>query len=95
VIAVKWWAALGTAVLLAQAAILIDWIAGPYFHHVGSGPTPVPSWMKVGLVAWQVILPSAALGVIYAFVIRPWRRERRLGVDGTPLTWSPPPRAPT
>lgn len=82
VVAVKWWAALGAAVLVAQAAILIDWVFSDFFHRVDSGPTPVPDWMKVALVAWQVILPLAGLTVIYLFVVRPWRRERRLGVDG-------------
>lgn len=82
VMAVKWWAALGGAVLLAELAILVDWVTGPYFHHVSSGPDAVPGWMKVGLVAWQVILPLAGLAAIGWFVVRPWRRERRLGVDG-------------
>jgi hypothetical protein len=80
--AVKWWAALGAAVLAVQAAIVVRWVSGPYFHHVGSGPTPVPGWMKVALIAWQVLLPLAGLAVVYAFVVRPWRRDRRLGADG-------------
>jgi hypothetical protein len=79
---VRWWAGLGAAVLVVQAAILVRWITGPFFHHVESGPTPLPDWMKVAMVAIQVILPVAGLAVVYAFVVRPWRRERRLGVDG-------------
>ncbi|MEA2172030.1 MAG: hypothetical protein QOF76_5330 [Solirubrobacteraceae bacterium] len=82
VVPVKWWAGLGAVALLAQAAILVHWLLGSYFHHVGSGPTPVPDWMKVALVAWQVILPIAGLSVIGVFVVRPWRRERALTVDG-------------
>jgi len=80
--AVKWWAALGAAVLLAQAAILTDWVFSPFFHHVDSGPSPVPDYMKISVIAWQVILPFAGLAIIYRFVVRPWRRERCLGVDG-------------
>ena len=38
----------GVLVLLAEAAILVDWITSPFFHHVDSGPTPVPGYMKVG-----------------------------------------------
>src|SRR3954452_1551428 len=79
---VKWWAGLGAAFLLAEAYILIHWISSDYFHHVGSGPDPVPGWMKVALVGWQIILPIAGLAVIIWFVVRPWRRERRLGVEG-------------
>jgi hypothetical protein len=82
VMAVKWWAGLGAVALLVQAAILVDWVLSPYFNHVDSGPDAVPGWMKAALVAWQVILPIAGLAVIYHFVVKPWRRERRIGVDG-------------
>lgn len=58
------WAALGAAVLLAELAILADWVTGPYFHHVSSGPDAVPGRMKAGLIAWQVILPLAGLAAI-------------------------------
>jgi hypothetical protein len=79
---VKWWAALGAAVLLFQAVILIRWISGPYFHRVDPGPTPMPSWMKAALVALQIVLPILALAVLYRTVVHPWRRERRIGLDG-------------
>lgn len=79
---VVWWAALGVAFIVAQAAILIAWVSGPWFHHVSSGPTPVPTYMKVAMIAFQAILPIAGLAIIYLFVIRPWRRERRLTTYG-------------
>ena len=82
VLAVKWWAGLGAAVIVAQAVVLIAWVASKWFHHVSSGPTPVPGWMKLALIAFQVILPVAGLTVIYLFVVRPWRRERRLTTYG-------------
>ena len=79
---VVWWAALGIAFLAAQAAILIAWVSGPWFHHVSPGQTPVPTYMKVAMIAFQVILPIAGVTAIYLFVIRPWRRERRLTTYG-------------
>jgi len=82
VLAVKWWAGLGAAVLVAQAVVLIAWISSKWFHHVSSGPTPVPAYMKIAMVAWQVILPLSGLTIIYLFVVRPWRRERRLTTYG-------------
>jgi hypothetical protein len=82
VVPVKWWAGFGAAVLLAEATIIVSWLTSKWFHHVSSGPTPVPGWMRAGLIAWQVILPAAGLAVLHRFVVRPWRRERRLGVDG-------------
>jgi hypothetical protein len=82
VIGVKWWAGLGAGVILAEAAILIAWVASKWFHHVGSGATPVPGWMKAALLAFQIILPLAGATIIYLFVVRPWRRERRLSTYG-------------
>lgn len=80
--AVRWWAALGAAVITAQAVVLVAWITGPWFHHVSSGSIPVPTYMKVGMIAWQVVLPIAGLTLIYLFVISPWRREGRLSTYG-------------
>jgi len=79
---VKWWAALGAAVLAFQAFVLVRWITGPYFTSVDPGPTPLPGWMRVALTFWQIVLPVAGIGALYWFVVRPWRRERRVGLDG-------------
>lgn len=79
---VKWWAALGAVIVTFQVAVLIRWMTGPYFHRVDPGPTPLPDWMKVALVALQVVLPMVAVVVLYRVVVRPWRRERRIGLDG-------------
>ncbi|HEX9833494.1 MAG TPA: DUF5135 domain-containing protein, partial [Mycobacterium sp.] len=79
---VKWWAALGAAALVFQAVMLIRWISGPYFARVDPGPTPLPGWMKIALIGLQIALPIAAAVVLYWFVVRPWRRERRIGLDG-------------
>jgi hypothetical protein len=80
--AVKWWATLGGVVVVFVAYVLIKWVSGPYFKHVPAGPTHVPGWMHVELVAWQVISWPAALFLLYRFVVRPWIRERSVGVDG-------------
>jgi hypothetical protein len=82
VAAVRVWAAVGVIALLAQAAILIHWVFSPYFHHVSAGSTPVPTWMKATLVAWQVVLPVAGLVIVYRFVVRPWRRSAAFTTDG-------------
>jgi hypothetical protein len=82
VLAVKWWAGLGAAVIVAQVAVLIAWVCSKWFHHVSSGPTRVPEYMKIGMIAWQIILPISGITLIYLFVVRPWRRERRLTTYG-------------
>jgi hypothetical protein len=79
---VKWWAVLGAAVLAFQAFVLVRWLTGPYFKHVTPGPTPLPGWMKVALTLCQIVLPFAGIAFLYWFVVRPWRRERRIGLDG-------------
>jgi hypothetical protein len=80
--AVKWWATLGVVVVLFVAYVLIKWATGPYFKNVPAGPTHVPTWMHVELTAWQIVSIPAALFLLYRFVVRPWIRERSVGVDG-------------
>ena len=79
---VKWWAALGALIVAFQAVVLVRWISGPYFKRVDPGPTPLPEWMKVALTILQIVLPLAGIGALYWLVVRPWRRERRIGLDG-------------
>jgi Spirocyclase AveC-like len=80
--AVKWWATLGVVVVAFAAYVLIKWVTGPYFKHVAPGPTHVPTWMHIELTAWQIVSWPAALFLLFWFVVRPWVRERRVGVDG-------------
>jgi hypothetical protein len=82
VVPVKWCAALGAAFIVVQAGVLVAWVAGPWFHHVSPGPTPVPGNMKAAMTAFRVILPTAGLSVVYLFVVPPCRREKRLSTDG-------------
>lgn len=80
--AVKLWAYAGAVILAFQIYVIVDWIAGPYFKRVPQGPSQPPGWMKAELIAWQVLSIPVALGLIYWFFVRPWRRERRVGIDG-------------
>ena len=79
---VKMWALFGAAWVALIAYVLIKWVTGPYFKSVSQGPTHVPGWMHVELIGWQVVSIPAALYVIYRFVVKPWRRDRHIGVDG-------------
>jgi len=79
---VKWWAALGVGIFSFQAFVLVRWLTGPYFKHVSPGPTPLPAWMKIALTSCQIVLPIAGICCLYWFVVRPWRRGRRVGLDG-------------
>jgi Spirocyclase AveC-like len=79
---VKLWAAGGALTLAFMVYVLGNWISGPYFKRVPAGPTHLPTWMKLELTAFEVVLIPIALGCLYWFVVRPWRRERRVGIDG-------------
>jgi hypothetical protein len=80
--AIKIWAGIGAATIAFFAYIIIAWVTGDYFKSVPQGPSDTPTWMHVELIAWQVVSIPAALGLIYWFVVRPWRRERTVGIDG-------------
>jgi hypothetical protein len=79
---VKWWAGAGALILLFFAYVMISWVTGPYFETVPVGPSDPPTYMKAGLLAFQILCIPAALACLYAFVVRPWRRDGAIGVDG-------------
>src|SRR5262249_4301749 len=79
---VKWWAAVGLLVVLFEIVVLTRWVTGPLFETVPVGPTPVPTFMKVAIVFFQVTSVPAALACLYFLAIRPWRRTGKLTVDG-------------
>ncbi|OBK30712.1 DUF5135 domain-containing protein [Mycobacterium asiaticum] len=79
---VRIWAVVGGAVLALQLYVWISWITGPYFQRVPSGPSDPPMYMKVPLLANGIILWVGAPFALWWFIIRPWRRERRITLDG-------------
>jgi hypothetical protein len=82
VVPVKWWAGLGGLILAFEIYVLVRWITGPFFTTVPGGATPLPTFMKIGLIVMQVLSIPVALLVIYRVVVRPWRRDHHLGIDG-------------
>jgi hypothetical protein len=80
--ALKIWAGIGVAFVALHTYILTKWVTGPNFEPVAQGQSDPPTWMRIELIAWQVVSIPAALLALYWFVIRPWRRERTVGIDG-------------
>ncbi|WP_405137915.1 spirocyclase AveC family protein [Nocardia sp. NBC_01388] len=79
---VRIWAIIGGAILAFQLYVWIRWMIGPNFERVPTGPSDPPILMKTILIVWTtVILIGLPVG-IYFFIIRPWRRERRITTDG-------------
>jgi hypothetical protein len=74
------WAGAGIVILFAY--IILKWVTGPYFEKVPQGPSDPPTWMQIELLGWQIFSIPAALFCIYRFVVRPWMREKTIGVDG-------------
>src|SRR5271168_5431238 len=79
---VKWWAAVGAVYLVFMVAVLTNWVLSPLFKTVPVGPTPVPTFMKVAVVFFEVISIPAILGCFYFMVVKPLRSEGKLSVDG-------------
>jgi hypothetical protein len=79
---IKVWAAVGGALLALQLYVWIRWITGPYFERVASGPDDPPMYMKVPLVANAVLAWIGIPIALWWFIIRPWRREKRITLDG-------------
>ena len=82
VIPVEWWAFAGAVICAFWAYVLIRWVSGPFFEHVDPGPTPIPDWMSISLVGWQIVMPALWFWFGYRFLVRPWIRERRVTIDG-------------
>jgi len=79
---IKIWAGLGAVIIAFLAYVIIAWVTGPYFERVPQGPSDTPTWMHVELIAWQVVSIPAALFLIWRFVVKPWRRDKTVGIDG-------------
>lgn len=76
------WASIGGLILAVQLIIWGQWITGPYFVEVPTGPSEPPALMKGVLLTWTtVIMLGLPVGIWY-FIVRPWRRERRITTDG-------------
>jgi hypothetical protein len=79
---VRIWAIAGGAILAFQLYVWIRWITGPYFKRVPAGPSDPPTLMKVVLLTWTAVIVLGLPVGIYYFIVRPWRRERRITLDG-------------
>src|SRR6266487_4428631 len=79
---VKIWAFFGALVVAFEVWVLLRWVTGPFFERVPTGPSDPPTWMKAILTGWQVASIPATLALTGWFVVRPWIRDRHIGVDG-------------
>lgn len=76
------WAAMGACFLVLFVYVFASWLLVGEPTRTPTGQTPVPGWMKASLIAWQCLSCGMAVACFYFFLVRPWRRERRLTLDG-------------
>ena len=73
---------LGGVILAFQLYVWTRWVSGPNFERVPAGPTEPPTFMKAILFTWTGVIMVGLPVAIWWFIIRPWRRERRITLDG-------------
>ena len=76
------WAFVGGVILAVQLYVWAKWVTGPYFAPVPPGPSDPPTWMKTVLTIWTGVIVAGWPVAVYHFLIKPWRRERRITTDG-------------
>lgn len=89
---VAWWAAAGAALLAFEIYVMVSWVTSPDFRPSLPGVTPVPEWMKVAVTTGCILTLGLGLWLIWAFAIKPWRREGHLTTEaafglGTLCMW--------
>jgi hypothetical protein len=62
--------------------VFAAWIVSGKATRTPDGPSEVPTWMVAVIHTWEVLGFLAFLAMAYFFVVRPWRREGRLTLDG-------------
>jgi hypothetical protein len=80
--AISWWAGLGFGFLAIAAYLIIAWLAAGEAHRVPSGPTPLPTAMRLALTVQQWGLFAGMLALIWFKALRPWRRTGSVPFDG-------------
>lgn len=76
------WAGIGATFIAFEVFVLLRWVLGPNFTPTPPGPDQISSGMQAFYVAVQIAVSVAAVGCLYFWVVRPWRREGRLTTDG-------------
>ena len=79
---VKIWAATGAGFIALQGYVYSAWILSGDAVRTPTGPTPVPGYMRWSAHASEVIVVGLVIFFGYGFLVRPWRRERRVTLDG-------------
>jgi hypothetical protein len=76
------WALVGVGVWCLQLYVWGAWIVSGDAVRTPTGSTPMPGYMKTGVFVaqWGGLVATAAF--LWFFLVRPWRRAGRIGLDG-------------
>lgn len=83
---IKYWALAGAILLAFELWVLFQWVTGPHFAPVPSGPDLPPVWMRIVFRTTEVVSVIGMFACIYFFLVKPWIRERRVTTDGLLFT---------
>jgi hypothetical protein len=75
------WAGIGAAFVALMTYVFASWMLSDDFRHIGTGVTPVPTYMEIAARAQEGIGIVGMLAVLYFVVWRPYRRDGRLSLD--------------
>jgi len=93
---VAWWATGGGLILAFEAYVFTAWVLSDDFKRIPAGPTPLPEWMKVALVACVISTVGLFLWLVWGWIYKPWRRTGALttlgafGIASATMVWHDP-----
>lgn len=76
------WALVGTGIWMLQLFVWTSWIRSGDAVSTPTGATPVPTYMEVSVLVFQWGGLVATAVFLWFFLVRPWRREGRISLDG-------------
>jgi hypothetical protein len=79
---VKLWAGIGVVALIIQAVAYAGWFLSGEFVSTPTGDTPIPTPMMAAIRVWEVGAIIASATMVWFLLIKPWRRDGRISLDG-------------
>jgi hypothetical protein len=76
------WAGIGAVILAVETFAIGRWIVSGEATRTPAGPDPVPGWMSVAAHTVEVVCWALSAWILWRFLIKPWRRDRRITFDG-------------
>lgn len=75
-------ALIGAALVALELFFVGKWVTGPNFARIPMGPDRPTGWMETQLAVAQVGFTALGVFGLYWYIVRPWRRDGRISLDG-------------